>query len=284
MRAFDPEVFDALWAAVEPLVPRRNETHPLGCHRPRKSDRDCFMVIMVRLATGCSWEDAEQITGRVVSDTTARQRRDEWVAVGVFDAIAAEAIAGYDKVIGLDLSEVAIDGSTHKAPVGGQGTGKSPIDRGKLGWKWSIATDAVGIPIGWAIGGANRHDIRLLVPTIDAVKARGLLGDIDTLWLDRGYAGKMTMKYLAHIGVDDAVVAKKRSRGQGKSSKTSSMGLRWPVERTNSWLSNYGQMRRNTDRKISHRLSQLALAIAVILTAKLIDWRNRWSPELSPIR
>jgi transposase len=284
MRAFDPEVFDVLWAAVEPLVPRRNETHPLGCHRPRKSDRDCFMVIMVRLATGCSWEDAEQITGRVVSDTTARQRRDEWVAVGVFDAIAAEAIDGYDKVIGLDLSEVAIDGSTHKAPVGGEGTGKSPIDRGKLGWKWSIATDAVGIPIGWAIGGANRHDIRLLVPTIDAVKARGLLADIDTLWLDRGYAGKMTMKYLASIGVDDAMVAKRRSRGQGKSSKTSSMGLRWPVERTNSWLSNYGQMRRNTDRKISHRLSQLALAITVILTAKLIDWRNRWSPELSPIR
>jgi transposase len=242
------------------------------------------MVIMVRLATGCSWEDAEQITGRVVSDTSARQRRDEWVAVGVFDAIAAEAIDGYDKVIGLDLSEVAIDGSTHKAPVGGEGTGKSPIDRGKLGWKWSIATDAVGIPIGWAIGGANRHDLRLLVPTIDAVKARGLLADIDTLWLDRGYAGKMTMKYLAHIGVDDAMVAKKRSRGQGKSSKTSSMGLRWPVERTNSWLSNYGQMRRNTDRKISHRLSQLALAIAVIVTAKLIDWRNRWSPELSPIR
>ena len=284
MRAFDPEVFDVLWAAVEPLVPRRNETHPLGCHRPRKSDRDCFMVIMVRLATGCSWEDAEQITGRVVSDTTARQRRDEWIQAGVFDAIANEALAGYDKVIGLDLSDVAIDGSTHKAPVGGEGTGKSPIDRGKLGWKWSIATDAAGIPIGWAIGGANRHDIRLLVPTIDAVKARGLLADIDTLWLDRGYAGKMTMKYLAHIGVDDAMVAKKRSRGKGKSSKTSSMGLRWPVERTNSWLSNYGQMRRNTDRKISHRLSQLALAIAVILTAKLIDWRNRWSPELSPIR
>jgi len=284
MRAFDPEVFDALWAAVEPLIPRRNETHPLGCHRPRKSDRDCFMVIMVRLATGCSWEDAEQITGRVVSDTTARERRDEWVAAGVFDAIAAEAIAGYDKVIGLDLSEVAIDGSTHKAPVGGEGTGKSPIDRGKLGWKWSIATDAVGIPIGWAIGGANRHDIRLLVPTIEAVRARGLLADIDTLWLDRGYAGKMTNKYLTHIGVDDAMVAKKRYRGQGKSSKTSSMGLRWPVERTNSWLSNYGQMRRNTDRKIGHRLSQLALAIAVILTAKLIDWRNRWSPDLSPIR
>jgi hypothetical protein len=79
---------------------------------------------------------------------------------------------------------------------------------------------------------------------------------------------------------DDAMVAKRRSRGQGKKSNTSSIGL----ERTNSWLSTYGQMRRNTDRKVSHRLSQLALAIAVVLTAKVIDWRNRWSLELSPIR
>ncbi len=62
------------------------------------------------------------------------------------------------------------------------------------------------------------------------------------------------------------------------------MGLRWPVERTNSWLSNFGQLRRNTDRKPLHRLGQLALAVAVLLAAKLIDWRNRWSPDLSPIR
>jgi hypothetical protein len=46
-----------------------------------------------------------------------------------FDAIAAEAIDGYDKVIGLDLSKVAIDGSSHKPPVGGEGTGKSPTCR-----------------------------------------------------------------------------------------------------------------------------------------------------------
>lgn len=34
------------------------------------------------------------------------------------------------------------------------------------------------------------------------------------------------------------------------------MGLRWSVERTSSWLSNYGQLRRNTDRKTIHRLTQ----------------------------
>jgi hypothetical protein len=36
-------------------------------------------------------------------------------------------------------------------------------------------------------------------------------------------------------------------------------------------------MRRNTDRRIAHRLSQIALAITLLITAKLIDWRNRWA-------
>jgi hypothetical protein len=40
--------------------------------------------------------------------------------------------------MGLELSESSIDGSQHKAPTGGQGTGPSPIDRGKLGWKSSL--------------------------------------------------------------------------------------------------------------------------------------------------
>ena len=77
MRALDPEVFDAVWAAIEQLLPPHDDRHPLGCHRPRAGDRDCFRVMVVRLSTGCSWEDAERLCGNVVSDTTARARRDE---------------------------------------------------------------------------------------------------------------------------------------------------------------------------------------------------------------
>ncbi len=54
MRALDPEVLDAVWAAVEPLIPVGVDGHPLGCHRPRSSNRDCFAVMLVRLSTGCS--------------------------------------------------------------------------------------------------------------------------------------------------------------------------------------------------------------------------------------
>jgi hypothetical protein len=35
----------------------------------------------------------------------------------------------------LDLSEVAGDGSLHKAPCGGEGTGPNPTDRAKIGRK-----------------------------------------------------------------------------------------------------------------------------------------------------
>jgi transposase len=284
MRAFDPEVKDAVWAAVEGLIPIVNDPHPLGCHRTRVPDRICFEGILIRLVTGCSWVDAEALLGFVVSDTTLRARRDEWLSAGVFERLAAEAQAAYDKIVGLDFSEVAIDGSLHKAPAGGEGTGKNPTDRAKLGWKWSIATEARGIPIGWTIDAANANDSILLEPTLNDVAERGLLADIETLWLDRGYDSEVTRARLTAFGIDDAVIAKRRKKGESKGTGSLGMGLRWPVERTNSWISNFGQLRRNTDRKSVHRLAQFALAVTLLLTAKLIDWRNRWSQDLPPIR
>ena len=144
---------------------------------------------MFRLVTGCSWD----VAGRLGKggETTLRRRRDEWVAAGAFQQLVEKAINAFDKVIGLDLSEVSVDGSLHKAPMGGEGTGPNPTDRGKTGWKWSIATDTNGVPIGWVAEGANRNDSILLAPTLDDVKVRGLLADVETLWLDRGYDSEL---------------------------------------------------------------------------------------------
>jgi transposase len=289
MRALDPEVADTVWAGIEPLIPTRVDNHPLGRHRHRKADRDCFDVILVRLATGCSWEDAERLCGNKVSDTTVRSRRDERQAVGIFDRISNTAIEGYDRIIGLDFSDVSVDGSLHKSPCGGTDSGPNPTDRGKQGWKWSILVDAKGIPIGWEAAGANRNDSILLAPTLDDLGGRGMLGEIETIWLDRGYDSDLTRDRLAERGITDAVIATKRKKGTPTPAATGvkakhTMGLRWPVERTNSWLSNFGQLRRNTDRERPHRVAQLALAITFLIVAKLIDWRNRWSPASRPIR
>jgi transposase len=277
MLAMHPRAVDAVWSAVEPLLPERpSDTHPLGCHRPRRSDRECFEAILFRLVTGCSWD----VVGRLGkgSETTLRRRFNEWTAAGVFDALVEEALNGYDRIIGLDLSEVAVDGSQHKAPFGGEGTGPNPVDRGKCGWKWSMATDRHGIPIGWEQAGANRNDCALLEATLDSVDERGLLGEIGTLHLDRGYDNSVVRQLCTTLALDDLIVAKKRKRGAGKVKLAVSLGLRWPVERTNSWLSNFGQLRRNTDRFIHQRLAQFALAVALIITVKLIKWADRWNP------
>jgi hypothetical protein len=115
---------------------------------------------------------------------------------------------------------------------------------------------------------------------MDAAGARGLLPDIGTLHLDRGYDNGVTRGQCAERGLTDLVIAEKRTKGSARGKpKRLPPGLRWPVERTNSWLSNYGQLRRNTDRRIIHihRLAQLALAIAFILTVKLFAWADRWN-------
>jgi transposase len=291
MRALDPEVVDAVWSAVAELIPVPVETHPLRCHRHRVSDRVCFRGILIRLITGCSWVDTEQLLDRAVSDTTLRARRDEWITAGVFDALVEQAVAGYDRIVGLRFEHAALDASQHKAPVGGADTGPNHWDRAKQGWKWSLVTDGAGIPAGWTVGPANRPDAALLAATLDAVAQRGLLQDIGCLHLDRGYNWKPVIAECDRRGLTIQMpprrtrsktghgrYAKGRRRQHYQTATSHPDRHRWTIERTNSWLSNFGQLRRSTNRTNTHRNAQLALAITIIITAKLIDWRNRWSP------
>ena len=278
MRALEPEVVDVIWQAVKPLLPAPVDSHPLGCHRLRVPDRLCFWGLLIRLVTGASWVDIEAILDEQVSDTTLRARRDEWIAAGVFEALKTEALAAFDRIVGLDCDDVALDGSLHKAPYGGEGTGPNPTDRGKLGWKWSVASERHGVPIAWAVDGANRSDVRMLVPTLDAVDATGLLGDVGTLHLDRGYDSGAVRGWLVDRNVADFEIQRRGTKVVGVTKQPLRLGLRWIVEATNTWWSNYGQLRRNTDRRVRHRHAALCLATVILIVGRLIDWRNRWSP------
>ncbi len=145
--------------------------------------------------------------------------------------------------------------------------------------------DGNGIPIGWAIAPANRHDSKLVEPTLDVLTRSGLIGDIDTIYLDKGYDYRFVDDLVAQVGIHDAVIVRKRKPHEPTNApRPWRIDRRWVVERTNSWLTDFGQLRRNTDRKTIHRLAQLALAITALITAKLIDWRNRWNPDPAPIR
>src|SRR3990172_4672286 len=243
MLALHPGVVEAVWRAVWPRLPKRAvQPHPLGCHRHRVPDRVCFHGILIRLVTGCSWD----VAGRLAhtSESTLRRRRDEWLRAGVFSDLVEEALAGYDRIIGLELEDLGVDGS----------------------------------PVGWVVAPANRNDCKLLEPTLDSVAARGLLLEAGSIHLDRGY----DYDFVRHACISRGprpVIPHRRPDGQGRHKRLTPLGLRWPVERTNSWLTNFGQLRRNTDRYTHQRQAALELAITLIITIKLVKWAGRWQPR-----
>ena len=275
--ALKPRVVDAVWSAIEAYLPSRPpDRHPLGCHRPRIPDRDCFTGILLRLVTGCSWDVAARFAP--AGETTLRTRCNEWIDAGVFDRVADEAVAAYDRIIGLNLAEVALDASQQKAPMGGEGTGFNFHDRGKQGWKWTLLVDGDGVPLGWVAGSAQPHDSTFVAATLDDADQRGLLDGIGTLHMDRGYRYQRVVQECTERGLErlDIPARRKGTRGVRRRTHLLNMGPRWPVERTNSWLTNFGQLRRNTDRRTRQRQAQLSLAIALIITVKLVKRADRW--------
>ena len=69
---------DWLWERVEPLLPAR-PAHPLGCHRPRISDRAAMDAILLVLRTGMQW-NALNATGICSSSSawTLRAWMNSW--------------------------------------------------------------------------------------------------------------------------------------------------------------------------------------------------------------
>lgn len=80
---------------------------------------------------------------------------------------------------------------------------------------------------------------------------------------------------LARAGINEFDIQLWGTKVPGVKKQPIRLGLRWIVEATNSWWSNYGQLRRNTDRRSRHRHAALCLATVVLIVGGLIDWRNR---------
>ena len=184
MPALPPYLIEPIWEQFRALLPDRDVDHPLGCHRPRIPDRVIFEKLVQVLVFGCAyWRISEE----GCSATTLRRRRDEWIEAGVMDVLEEIARQAYDRIGGLELSEVAVDCCITKAPCGGEKSGRSPVDRGKRGIKRSVAVDARGIPLGIVTAPANRHDSPLLPETLDVLRALDLMPEGASIRLDLGY-------------------------------------------------------------------------------------------------
>lgn len=260
-------LIEPLWVEFAALIgtgsrPEFDPSHPLGCHRRRISDRVVFDCVIAALVHGSGYE---RVAVPGCSDRTIRRRLQVWADRGVTQDLLRRALAGYDRMLGLDLDDLSVDGSITKSPCGGEVSGRSPVDRGKQGTKRSVVTDASGLPLHLVAAAANAHDSPLLEPTLAGVPdAIGPLPEGACVHLDAGYDSGKTRDLLQILGYEHRIATK------GKPSPIQ-VGKRWVVERTHSWMNGFGKLRRSTDKQRRIVEFFLFLAAAITVVRRLIN-------------
>lgn len=268
MPAVPVSLMEPIWAQFADLLPDHPEvdvTHPLGCHRRRVPDRVVFAHVVDALVHGSGYE---RIATPGCSDRTIRRRVRDWAEAGLMPRLHAIVLAAYDRMIGLDLGNVAVDGCITKAPGGGEKAGRSPVDRGKQGLKRSTVVDANGIPLGAITAPANDHDSPLLEPTLDTLARIDPLPEPITTHLDRGYDSAVTRSRLDARGVGAEIAEK------GKPAPVTA-GKRWVVERTNAWINAYKKLVWRTERRARVIDFWIGFAMMIVVVSRLI--RQAWT-------
>ena len=266
MPALEPYLIEPIFEQFSALLPEHRTNHPLGCHRSRIPERVVFEKLVQVLVFGCAYH---RIADEECSESTLRRRRNEWIELGVMEYLRQICLDAYDRLIGLELSEVAVDGCTTKAPCGGKKAGRSPVDRGKRGIKRSMAVDACGIPLGTTTAPANRHDSPLLVPTLMAAsEALGALPEGASVHLDRGYDSRLSRERLQELGLGWEI------SGKGKPAPFWATN-RWVVERTSAWHNAHKKLVWCTERTGRVIDFWVAFSDVVIIVRRLA--REGWS-------
>jgi hypothetical protein len=147
---------------------------------------------------GCGYR---RIADATCSATRLRRRRDEWISAGVAKQLRLAVLGADDRMLGLELEQLAVDSCTTKAPCGGQTAGPSPVDRRKQGLKRSVAVQAGGIPLAALPAPANQRDDRLLAATLDAIAVIGSLPAQPVVHLDAGDDEQPCRQVLAERGM-----------------------------------------------------------------------------------
>lgn len=112
------QVSDSLWAKIEPLLPRHENTHPRGGGRKPTPNRSAMNGVLFVLRTGSQWKSLDA-TG-ICAGSVAHRKFQEWCAAGVFLELWKIALLEYDELKGIDWTWQAMDGAMTKAPLGGE--------------------------------------------------------------------------------------------------------------------------------------------------------------------
>jgi putative transposase len=255
---------DELWAVLAPELPKHRDTHRFGGGKPRTPDRQCADAIFYVLRTGCQ-RGALDAT-ELCPHSTAHDRFQAWVAAGVFRKLWKAGVEQFDELKGIDWNWLSMDGALTKAPLGGEKT-RPPSHRPRqTGRQTQPADEAHGVPIGLAMAGANRHDMKLVKQTVNSLvgkRPRPTKKRPQGMCLDKGYDYAEVRDTLKEFGFTAHI----RARGEEAQTMKRHAGVkarRWVVERTHSWMNRFRRVFIRWDKSPDNYLAFLHFACALI--------------------
>ena len=150
--------------------------------------------------------------------------------------------------------------------MGGKKTGRNPTDRGKRGVKRSLLTEGHGVPIGLAVEGANRHDMKLVRATIESIvvdRPEPTEAEPQGMCLDKGYDYDEVREILEEFGFTAQIKAR-GDEAKALKQEAGKRARRWVVERSHSWLNRFRRILVRWDKKPENYLALLHFACALI--------------------
>jgi putative transposase len=258
-----------LWDGIALFLPKHKNTHRFGGGRPRTSDRVCMEAILFVLRTGCQWKALDAT--RFCPGSTAHDRFQEWAAAGVFQEMWESGLLAWDEFKGIDWSWLSMDGCMTKAPLGGEKTGKNPTDRAKRGVKRSLLVEGQGLPVGLAVDGANRNDMKMVEATLESIpveRPEPTAEQPQGMCMDKGYDYDEVRELVAEFGFTAHI----RSRGEEAKElkrKARAKVRRWVVERTHSWMNRFRGILIRWNKKVENYIAMLHMSFAFIIYRRM---------------
>ena len=131
--------------------------------------------------------------------------------------------------------------------------------------------EADGIPVGLAVEGANRNDMKLVQETLESIpveRPKATPKKPQGLCLDKGYDYDEVREIAAEFGFTAHI----RSRGeeaQALKRKARAKARRWVVERTHSWMNRYRGVLIRWSKKAENYIALLHLSFTFIIYRRM---------------
>jgi putative transposase len=131
--------------------------------------------------------------------------------------------------------------------------------------------EADGIPVGLAVDGANRHDMKLVAQTLDSIPVERPEPTPDQpqgMCLDKGYDYDEVREIVKEFGFTAHI----RARGEeAKELKRNARrkARRWVVERTHSWMNRFRGILIRWSKKAENYIAMLHMAFAFIIYRRM---------------